>query len=152
MADVIVTSTHVYAIGPVFSHLTIPLTDIDFGAIPDRTNKNITIKCTTLQNSVRNNNTGNTFDFEVPVSIDVYCRDSTATAQRREPEKLVELEKYLIEFISTNRLGLQSDGISHMVVKNSQIAPVDDEESDLANWYKLTIMVSLHYRLVHALA
>lgn len=152
MTDVTATSTHVYAIGPVFSHLTIPLTDIDFGAIPDRTNKGITIKCTTMKHSLRNNQTGHTFDFEVPVSIDVYCRDSRAVAERREPEKLVELEKYITEFISTNRFGLQSDGISHMVVRDTQIRPVDEEEIGLANWFKLTIVVLLYYRLKYALA
>ena len=39
-----------------------------------------------------------------------------------------------------------------MVVRDTQIRPVDEEEIGLANWFKLTIVVLLYYRLKYALA
>jgi hypothetical protein len=144
MTDVISTSTQTYSI--------IKDMDIDWGGIPDRTNKTLTLRCITRPYEIHNDQTGTVFDFQIPVVIEAYERDSAAVANRKEPQQLVKLEKQIMEFISLNKYGLQEDGISHMVVTGSQIRPVDEDEMGLANWFKLTMNVQMTYRLQYTVA
>lgn len=145
MATVTATSTHIYAI--------LNTQDIDFGAIgPDRTNKIITCNTIPLEPEIKDDGTGNVFDYSAPVRIEVFVRDNKARPQRREPQQLVKLEKDITEFLMLNRFGLQNEGISHIMIKDSQIREVDESEYGLSNWWKLTINVLMQYRLQITLA
>lgn len=128
-------------------NITIPGEDIDYGGFPDRTNKNITLRVIYRETNIDNNidAVGNTVDFQVPADIEVYVRDSTAVGLRIEPPKLVELEKYIVEYIVTNKYSLQNEGINSMKILNTQKRQVDETEFGLSNWYKLTVSVLLHY-------
>lgn len=140
MADILVNSRHKYNIGGLPS-------DIKFGAIgPDRMGS-ITMRCVTKPFEIKDDTTGNVFDIEVPVDIECYVRDNKAVGKRREPPQVIQIEKYLIDFIALNKFSLQNEGISHIIITGTQTRPVDKEEYDLANWYKLTINVLLVYRL-----
>lgn len=146
MTDVLATTTHKYNI--LLNPVT--LSEIDIGALgPDRTNKSITLRCLipggTL--NIKDDQTGTVFDVEVPVVIECFVRDVTATAKRREPPKIIQLEKYLEEFIATNKYSLQDEGVSHIILRNSTVRPVDSSESRLGNWWKLTVNVLMIYRL-----
>ena len=145
MVDVIAKSRHIYTI--------LNTQDIDWGAIgPDRTKKPITINCIPLDPEIKDDGTGNVFDYSAPVRIEAYVRDNKARGERREPQQLVKLEKDILEFLMLNRFGLINEGISNITVQNSQIREVDKSEFDLSNWFKLTINVSLQYRLKVSLA
>ena len=128
-------------------NITIPGVDIDYGGMPDRTNKIITLR--TIYRSYRVNNdidaTGNVVDFMVPVEIEVYVRDITARGKRIEPPKLIELEKYITEFIAINKYSWQAEGINTVKILNTQKRAVDESEFGLSDWYKLSVNVLLHY-------
>ena len=142
LVTVTATSTHTYTI--------LRDMDIDWGAGPDRTNKIITINCISQEPNIKDDGTGSVFDYSWPVTIEAFVRDTKARPNKREPQQLIKLEKDIIQFLTLNKFGLQEDGISHIVVRNSQIRAVDEEEMGLANWYKLTITVLLQYRLKYA--
>jgi len=139
------TNTHSYTI--------LNTQDIDWGAKgPDRTNKTIVIDCISLDPDIKDDGTGNVFDYSYPVQIVVYARDNNARRKRREPQQIVKLEKDIIQFLSLNRFGLQSEGISHITIKDSQMRAVGTDEYGLSNWYKLTITTLLQYRLKYAVS
>lgn len=122
--------------------------DIDFGASPDRTTKQVTLRTyTVFQNMVSADIGVNYFAFDVPVAIDVFVRDVKASANRREPTKLVAIETYLRDYISTNRLGLRNKGINNMNVRTADYIqePPDDEEDVV--WYHLVVEVRMYYHM-----
>lgn len=123
-------------------------TSIDFGALPDRAIKPITIRTYTVFSNIRYADIGaNFFGFDVPVSIDVFVRDIKASAERREPTALVAIEAYLRDFISTNRLGLRDKGINNFGISTVDYIqePPDDEEDVV--WFHLVIQVRIYYTM-----
>jgi hypothetical protein len=74
-------------------------------------------------------------------------RDNYAASQRREATKLVQMEKYIIELLATNKHSLQDEGISHIVVTGAISTEVDENDYGLNNWYVLRVNVLLVYRL-----
>lgn len=124
------------------------INEIDVGATPDRTIKPITLRTYTVFSNIVNADIGsNFFAFDVPVAIDVYVRDIKAMGERREPTKLVAIETYLRDFISTNRLGLRSKGINHMHVGTITYVeePPDDEQDEV--WYHLVVEVRMYFHM-----
>lgn len=127
---------------------SVPVEKADFGSTPDRTKLPITLRVYRIFSNVRNADIGsNFFDFDVPVAIDVFVRDLSAHAQRREPTLLVDIDTYLRQFISTNRLGLRSKGINHMNVESSDfIQEKGDDEKDQV-WFHLVVQVRMFYHM-----
>jgi hypothetical protein len=123
-------------------------TEIDWGGSPDRTVKPITIRTYTILSNILNADIGsNFFAFEVPVAIDVFVRDIKAMAERREPTKIVAIETYLRDFISTNRLALRDKGINHMHIGTVNFVdePADDEQDEV--WYHLVVEVRMYFHM-----
>lgn len=122
--------------------------EIDYGAVgPDRTNKIMTLRCIPLEQEIKDDGQGATFDYTAPVRIEVYCRDIKASGKRQEPQQLIRMEKKLMDFLNINKFALMDDGISHITVRNTRIREVDKSEYELSNWYLLEITVDLQYRL-----
>jgi hypothetical protein len=133
----------------VGSNPNLPLkSSIDFGGSPDRTTKIITLKTYTIFSNIVNADIGGSFfSFDVPVAIDIFVRDTKASAERREPQSLVAIETYLRDFISTNRLGLRSKGINNMMVSTTDyIEEKPDNEQDVV-WYHLVVTVRIYYHM-----
>ena len=124
---------------------TIPISDVDFGSIPDRTTKVLTVRVYPIIDFQRPDIGSTYFSFEVPVAIDVWCRDVSAQAERREPTLLVNMNTYLRDFISTNRLGLRSKGINNMTLEESRIIPDDPDDEQDTVWFHLVVQVRMKY-------
>jgi hypothetical protein len=137
LANVIENSIHKYRI----------FTTLIVGPI-DRSD--IYVRTVTREFEPKDDATGNVFDYEVPVTIEVYLRDNTAIAERREPLQLIEIEKFLIELFTTSKYDLQNDGISHIMIKSTMIRPVDQFMNKLGNWYKLDVDILVVYRLKYS--
>lgn len=131
------------------SNVNLPIkSNIDFGAMPDRSNKPITIKTYIVFSNIVNADIGaNFFGFDVPVSIDVFVRDLSASSQRREPTQLVAIESYLRDFISTNMLGLRDKGINNMHISTVDYveSPPSDEQDVV--WWHLVITCRIYYTM-----
>lgn len=127
------------------------VSDIDFGATPARTKKQITLRVKSLEANIKDAvYGGNTIKFTQPVHIEVFVRDAKAPGRRmgREPEALVAIEKYLTEFLALHRLALQDLlGIQYAEITATQtFSEIEggDEDSQTP-WYHLTAVVRLHY-------
>lgn len=139
MTIIISTSRHKYNI-----FRKVNISDIDFGATPDRTNKAITLKCTTLESEIRKESVGgHSYEFIVPVSIDVYQRMREILGSRGEPHNLVEIEKSLVNHFAINRLSLRDDGVNNIKIRSVQtfLDAVHEE------WYHLQMIVDMHYQM-----
>lgn len=131
-----------------WSSVDVLATDIDFGASPDRTNKAITLLVTRTIDHVTTKDIGShMFGYEVPMSVDVWVRDTSAQAQRREPTRLVQIDTYLRDFISTNQIGLRSKGINYMEHEGSMIVPDQPSDEKDTGWYHLVVGVRLYYTM-----
>lgn len=122
---------------------------IDFGATPNRTKKGITLRCSSPVTEVEEEDiTGLVFKFEQRVVIDVYVRDIKGEGKRlgREPDDLVAIEKYLVDFLAINRLALKDEGIQYMEVLNTQtLAEIPGGEENQQLWYHMIVTLVLHY-------
>lgn len=122
--------------------------NIDFGTSPDRTNKSVTLNVYRIFSNVIDKDIGSyTYMFDVPVAIDVFVRDITAQAQRREPTALVAIEMFLRDFIANNRLGMRDKGINNMRLIGSEYIeePIDDGNDTV--WYHLVVTVRIYYHM-----
>ena len=128
-------------------NITIPDEDVDYGGIPDRTDKDITLRVIYRRYMIDNNvdATGNVVQFQVPVEIEVFVRDNDARGERIEPPKLIQLEKYIVEYIATNKYSLMDEGINSIKILNVQKRAVDKTEYSMSSWWKMTINVLLQY-------
>lgn len=122
--------------------------EVDFGAMPDRTIRGVTLRTYITYENVRAADIGSQFfSFDVPVSVDVFVRDVKASAERREPTALVAIDTYLRDYISTNRLALRSKGINNMMVSDiNYISEPPDDEQDVV-WYHLVVTVRMYYHM-----
>lgn len=128
------------------------LQDLDVGTDPSRTTKQFTLRVRSLESDEGDEAYGGkTIKITQPVFIDVYVRDATAAGRRqgREPEILVAIEKYLVEFMALHRLELQDVlGIQYAeVVASETFSEIEGGEENKSPWYKLSILVRLHYWL-----
>lgn len=133
----------------VGSNPNLPLKQsIDWGANPERARLPITLKTYTVFSNIRNADIGgNFFVFDVPVSIDIYARDISASAQRREPTALVAIESYLRNFISTNMLSLRDKGVNNMGISTiDYIEESPNDEQDVV-WFHLVVTVRMYYSM-----
>lgn len=128
------------------------LNEIDFGTTPARTNKSIMLRVKGLDNNVRyqGHNSGSPLKFTQEVHVEIYVRDATAPGRRqgREPEKLVAMEKYLVDFLAINRLALQDVlGIQYAEIIGTQTFSEIEAgaEEAPAPYYHCIIKVRLHY-------
>lgn len=135
------------------SLLTIDRNDIDVGATPVRTNKRIAIKVRTIQKFEDNDIVigGRFIEIKGIVAIDIYVRDIKAVAEAREPTDIIELEKYIVNFITTNKLAFQDEGISHVTIRNVTTPILMDEwptkgKGDTV-WFRETIFMDMYYWL-----
>lgn len=124
---------------------------IDWGAVPPRTNKAITLRCSAPASDIKEQNLGGqVFKFTQKIFIDSYVRAIKSEGLRlgREPDRLVAMEKWLTEYLAVNRLSLQDEGIQYIELLSAQTTPevVGGEENQQV-WYHLQLMVALHYWL-----
>ena len=131
------------------SYPTLPIkSGIDWGATPDRTRLPVTLRTyTVFSNMVNADIGGNFFSFDIPVAIDIYVRDLNASAERREPTVLVAIRGYLIDFISTNRLGLRGKGINYMEISNVELVEDKQEDEEDVVWYHLVVTTRMYYKM-----
>lgn len=125
---------------------------IDWGTDPSRTTKSFTIRVRSLESQIEDEAYGgNTIKTTQPVFIDLYVRDVTAAGRRqgREPEILVAIEKYLVEFMALHRLQLQELlGIQYAEITATQtFSEIEGGEEYPSPWYHCIIRVNLHYWL-----
>lgn len=124
-------------------HKKVTSSDIDFGATPDRTNKSITLRCTTLKEEIKEMGVGAfIYTILVPVSIDIYQRRRVLPGLREESQSLIDIEKSLVNFFAINRLSLQQYGINHAQVRSIQTTLDDTEE-----WYHTKVIVDTFYQM-----
>ena len=128
-------------------NITIEGEDVDYGGAPDRTDKDITLRVIYRRYRINNDidATGNVIDFQVPVEVEVFVRDNDARGERIEPPKLIQLEKYITQYIISNKYSLQDEGINDMKILNTEKRAVDKSEWNMSSWWKLTVNVLLHY-------
>jgi hypothetical protein len=125
------------------------LSKIDFGATPVRTKKGITLRCFTPETRITEQGIGGMVnEFYERVIIQAAVRASKSEGERlgREPAELIAIEKYLVDFIKTNRNALHDDGVQYMDVINAETFPtiVGGEESQQV-WYVLNLTIRLCY-------
>ena len=128
---------------------TLPLSNqIDWGAVPDRTRLPIVLRTYTVFQNVTTADIGaNFFSFDVPVAIDIYVRDLTASAERREPTALIAIRTYLIDLISTNKLGLRGKGINYIELANIEYPENDQADEQDEVWFHAVITVRMYYKM-----
>lgn len=119
--------------------------NIDFGAFPNRTNKAITLRTYPIIYMERMLLGGQDYQYRVPVAIDIFLRDNTAEAQRREPTSLVKMQQYIQEFLKVNRLGLRSKGINNMSITEVNPLGRDPDNEGDQTWWHLVMNVVLNY-------
>jgi hypothetical protein len=130
--------------------MTLPsLGKIDFGATPSRTNKGITLRCSTPETRITEQGIGGAVnEFYERVIIEVAMRDPKAEGEYlgREPQELISIEKYLVDLIKTNRGALHDEGVQYMDVVNVEMFPeIEGSEENQQIWYHLNITVILCY-------
>lgn len=121
---------------------------VGFGSYPDRTKLPVTLRTYRIYSNIRDADVGSkTYRFDVPVAIDIYVRDVTASAQRREPNVLISIETYLRQFISTNRLGLRDKGINNIQLVTAEYLnePVSSTKDEV--YYHLVMTVRMYYHM-----
>lgn len=86
----------------------------------------------------------NSKEYKTRVMVDIWVNDSVAYAQGIISPYLISIEKWIIDFVNLNPLGLNPDGISVVECENQgryhQFGPSDD-----ANWYHFTIPLIVWY-------
>ena len=127
--------------------MTTTIDQIDFNTTPDRTNKTITLKVvpliTTIDDAVVG---GSTYDFYIPLMINVYQRSIDAESGRKvDLTHLKDIENYLVEWFVMNRLSLVDDGISNLQIKNIYTFGEDRDVVKGEIWFRLAILVDIHY-------
>lgn len=122
--------------------------DVDFGAYQERIVKPVTLRTYTVFSNIIEIDIGhNMIKYNVPVAVDVYVRDIKASAERREPTKLVAIETYIRDYISTNRLGLRSKGIHNIELDDiTRVEEPPDDEEDVV-WYHTVFQVRMHWHM-----
>ncbi len=123
---------------------------IDWGASLTRTNKNIILRCITPETRVTEQGIGGTTnEFEERVIIQAAVRTATAEGERlgREPAALIAIEKYLVDFIKTNRGALHDAGVQYLDVVSVETFPtiVGGSEENQQVWYMLHVTCRLCY-------
>lgn len=86
--------------------------NVDFGAHPSRTTKDVTLNCYRRSTIIRDLVIGQTsYRFNVMVGIDVYSREVQTPGMKDIPPRLMAIETYLRELIALNKLNLRDKGI-----------------------------------------
>jgi len=120
---------------------------IDFNASPDRTNKTITLKVIPLVQRIEDAAIGgSTYDFNIPLMINIYQRSIDAESGRKpDITHLKEIENYLLDWFVMNRLSLIDDGISNLQIKNIYTFGEDRNIVSGQVWFRLAVLVDVHY-------
>lgn len=127
--------------------MTTTVDQIDFNASPDRTNKTITLKVIPLIARIEDAAVGgSTYDFNIPLMINVYQRSINAQPGRKaDIMHLKEIENYLLEWFVMNRLSLVDEGISNLQIRNIYSFGEDRDVVKGQIWFRLSIIVDVHY-------
>lgn len=127
---------------------SIPAIRIDFGAHPTRTVKDTTLNTYRIISNIYDADVGShVYKYDVPVAIDVYARDAKAVGKRDNPSpRIVAIEVYLRDLISTNRTTLRSKGINNMMVTSVRYPDEPrDESAQQSVWYHLIVTCRMYF-------
>ena len=120
--------------------------DIDFGATPARTTKAITMLVNESTEVEEKTVGGMVQKSTATIDVHIYVRDPTMRGSRREPQSLIDLEKYIIEYIALNRLNFVGQGISNVQIMGVR-SFIDEQYSDFGLWYHTVVTLEAHYYL-----
>lgn len=120
--------------------------DIDFGTDPARTTKSITMKITESTQVKDKNLGGMVQKYTSTIEVHIFVRDITMRGIRTEPQDLIDLEKYVIEYIALNRLAFVSQGISNIQILAVD-SSIDETYAKQGVWYHTVVTLEAHYYL-----
>jgi hypothetical protein len=119
-------------------------TDIDFGTRPDRTTKSITMEVRERTDVEDENIGGSLQKYTSEVDVHIFVRDVKMRGNKREPQELIDLEKYVIEYIALNRLNFIDRGIQNILITGVQ-SFIDTEYVKQGVWYHTIVTLEVRY-------